>query len=124
MAEFYLGHRKSFDLDIFSAQEGLIQPFSRQATAALQDAGIRVEVVRQFSTFVELSCAEREEQTKVQFALDSPFRLAPVDRCEYGISVGNLADLAADKLLAFTGRVEPRDAVDLFFLLEQTDFRL
>ena len=122
LAEFYLGHRKSFDLDIFSAEEGLIQPFSRQAVDALQKAGIWVEVVRQFSTFVELSCMEREEQTKVQFALDSPFRLASVDRSEYGISVSSLADLTADKLLAFTGRVEPRDAVDLFFLLEHQNF--
>jgi hypothetical protein len=28
LAEFYLGHRKSFDLDIFTTEKGLIIPFS------------------------------------------------------------------------------------------------
>ena len=29
LAEFYLGHRKSFDLDIFTTEKELILPFSR-----------------------------------------------------------------------------------------------
>ena len=29
LAEFYLGHRLSFDLDFFTAEEPLIVPFSR-----------------------------------------------------------------------------------------------
>jgi predicted nucleotidyltransferase component of viral defense system len=28
LAEFYLGHRRSFDLDIFTTEKGLIIPFS------------------------------------------------------------------------------------------------
>ncbi len=30
LAEFYLGHRLSFDLDLFTTKEGLIAPFSYQ----------------------------------------------------------------------------------------------
>jgi len=29
LAEFYLGHRKSFDLDLFTSEKELILPFSR-----------------------------------------------------------------------------------------------
>ena len=29
LAEFYLGHRKSFDLDMFTSEKELILPFSR-----------------------------------------------------------------------------------------------
>jgi predicted nucleotidyltransferase component of viral defense system len=28
LAEFYLAHRKSFDLDIFTTEKGIIVPFS------------------------------------------------------------------------------------------------
>ncbi|MCX5971134.1 MAG: nucleotidyl transferase AbiEii/AbiGii toxin family protein [Coprothermobacterota bacterium] len=121
LAEFYLGHRKSFDLDIFTGEEGLVQPFSRQAVGALRGSNIVVQVVRQFATFVELSCIEHDESTEVQFALDSPFHLNPPDNSEYGIQIASFADLATDKLLAFTGRMESRDAVDLFFLMKDAN---
>lgn len=99
----------------------MVQPFSRQAVGALRDSNIAVQVVRQFSTFVELSCIEDDESTKVQFALDSPFHLNPPDNSEYGIQIASFADLATDKLLAFTGRMESRDAVDLFLLLKDAN---
>jgi hypothetical protein len=28
LAEYYLGHRKSYDLDLFTAEAGLVVPFS------------------------------------------------------------------------------------------------
>jgi hypothetical protein len=38
---------------------------------------------------------------------------------ESGIWVSDFADLKVDKLLAYYGRAEPRDAVDLHFILQQ-----
>ncbi len=59
------------------------------------------------------------ESLKVDLAQDSPFRLEPPVETEAGIRVGSLTDLRVDKLLAYFGRAEPRDAVDLFFILQQ-----
>jgi hypothetical protein len=36
--------------------------------------------------------------------------------------VNDFLDIQADKTLAFFGRVEPRDAIDLYFLLQCTKF--
>ena len=36
LAEFYLGHRNSYDLDLFTPEEGLILPFSRAFADGLQ----------------------------------------------------------------------------------------
>ncbi len=36
LAKFYLGHRRSYDLDIFTAQKGLILPFSRTVEEELK----------------------------------------------------------------------------------------
>ena len=40
---------------------------------------------------------------------------------DIGIKVNDYTDLIVDKLLAFFGRMEPRDAVDLFFILKNED---
>ncbi len=36
-----------------------------------------------------------------------------------GVWVSSFTDLKVDKLLAYYGRAEPRDAVDLYFILQQ-----
>jgi hypothetical protein len=63
--------------------------------------------------------AYANEKTKIQLAYDSPFRFEePVDS-ELGIKINDYKDIIVDKFLAFFGRAEPRDAVDLFFILRK-----
>ncbi len=120
LAEFYLGHRRSFDLDLFTAEHGLVLPFSRVAERQLTDEGLAVSVVRRLETFADLEISQDEETVRVQFALDSPHRFAPPVDTPLG-PVNNYQDLVVDKLLAFFGRAEPRDAVDLAFIFEDVD---
>ena len=121
LAEFYLGHRRSFDLDLFTGEKGLVLPFSRLVE---QDLGAMfpLKVVRRFDTFVELELGKRDEAVKVQLAYDSPFRFDEPVISELGVRVNDLKDLVVDKLLAFFGRLEPRDAIDLFFILKDWQF--
>jgi len=116
LAEFYLGHRLSYDLDFFTDVEGLILPVSYQLERLAKD--LDVKVVRRFSTFVELLIQQQGESLKIDLALDSPFRFEPPILCPPGIKVNNFSDLCVDKLLAYYGRAEPRDAIDLFFILQ------
>jgi hypothetical protein len=119
LAEYYLGHRLSFDLDFFTAEASLILPYSYQIEALGRHGDLEVSVVRRFTTYVELTVAQNEERLKVDLAQDSPFRLEPSVQTEEGIRVSALSDLRIDKLLAYYGRAEPRDAVDLYFILQQ-----
>jgi hypothetical protein len=119
LAEFYLGHRLSFDLDFFTPEDGLILPFSYQLEALGRDHSMQVSVVRRFVSYVEFLVTHGAQSLKIDLALDSPFRFASPLLCEYGVHVNSYADLRVDKLLAYCGRAEPRDAVDLFFILQQ-----
>ena len=119
LAEYYLGHRLSFDLDFFTGEAPLILPHSYQIEALGQEGDLRVSVVRRFSTYVDFMVTREAESLKVDLAQDSPFRLEPPTRTETGIWVSSLPDLRVDKLLAYFGRAEPRDAVDLYFILQQ-----
>lgn len=117
LAEFYLGHRRSFDLDLFTSQKELILPFSRTFESDLK-RNYLYQVIRRFESFVEFEVTIENESIKIQMALDSPFRFEPTIDTDFGVQVNNFLDLSVDKFLAFFGRVEARDAVDLFFILK------
>lgn len=44
LAEFYLGHRVSFDLDLFTGEAGLVLPFSYRVEAACPARGLQISV--------------------------------------------------------------------------------
>lgn len=121
LGEFYLGHRRSFDLDLFTTEQSLIVPFSRIGEERFSQQGFSVRIIRRLESFAELELGWEDEKVRVQFAFDSPYRFAPPVKTPL-VSVNDFQDLVVDKLLAFFGRAEPRDAVDLYFILKSEDF--
>jgi len=120
LADFFLAHRKSFDLDLFTAEAGLTLPFSRILEDVLQRS-LSVNAVRRLESFVELEVGTGEDSTRIQLAYDSPFRFGEPLDSDLEVKVNDYRDLIVDKLLAFFGRAEPRDAIDLFFILQTED---
>jgi hypothetical protein len=118
LAEFYLGHRLSFDLDLFTAEADLILPFSYGLESACRAGGLGVQAVRRFSSFVELVVSSEAESVRVDLAMDSPYRFDAPVASRYGVWINGWQDLSVDKLLAYYGRAEPRDAIDLYFILQ------
>jgi hypothetical protein len=123
LAEYYLGHRLSYDLDLFTSEADLVLPFSFRMEQAAQAAGLQVKIVRRFASFVEFQVSRGGDDLKVDLALDSPFRFTPAELGDAGVMVNDFQDIQADKTLAFFGRAEPRDAIDLYFLLKRTRFQ-
>jgi predicted nucleotidyltransferase component of viral defense system len=119
LSEYYLGHRLSFDLDIFTGTDGLVQPVSFQVEQTCAEHNLPVKVIRRFATFVEFLVGDEQNGLKVDLALDSPFRFQPPVLSETGVQVNNYIDLRTDKLLAYFGRSEPRDAIDLYFIMQK-----
>ncbi len=119
LTEFYLAHRVSFDLDFFTSEEALIVPFSYRVAMLADTHPFQVEVVRRFATYVEFLITQDTDTLKVDLAFDSPFRFAALVISEYGVWVNPFEDLRVDKLLAYYGRAEPRDAADLYFILQR-----
>lgn len=118
LAEYYLGHRLSFDLDFFTGIEGLVLPLSYQIEQSGQKFGLDISVVRRFATFAQFMVSNQNGSQKIDLAMDSPFRFEPPVLTKEGIFVNNYQDLRIDKLLAYFGRAEPRDAVDLYFIMQ------
>jgi hypothetical protein len=118
LAEYYLGHRLSYDLDFFTSDDGLVQPVSFQIERLSEEKNLKLKVIRRFATYVEFLISDDNETLKVDLALDSPFRFQEPVFTSRGIWVNHYVDLCVDKLLAYYGRAELRDAVDLYLILE------
>jgi len=118
LAEFYLGHRRSFDLNLFTTEQPLVLPFSRVVEEDLRREGLDVRAVRRLETFAEFEVSRGQDVVRMQLAYDTPHRFAPPVETELG-RVNDFPDLVVDKLLAFFGRAEPRDAVDLAFIFRE-----
>ena len=121
LADFYFGHRFSYDLDLFTTKEKLVFPFSRIVEKRLKKK-FSINVTRRFQTFVEFELSRKNEATRIQLAYDSPFRFAEPLESNLEIKVNDYKDIIIDKFLTFFGRTELRDAVDLFFILRKEDF--
>lgn len=118
LAAYHLHHRLSEDMDFFTPIEGLIQLVSKKLKVELEKKGIDVNLIRSFKSFVEMIANKEEESMKIQFALDSPYRLDKTKEFN-GLVVDSLLDMAVGKLLALFGRAEERDFVDIYFLVKE-----
>lgn len=117
LAEFYLGHRRSYDLDFFTRERDLIIPFVRLVEDKFRQERYLLSVIRRFESSVEFEVNKEGEDLRLHFAYDSPFHFEEPCFSELGVKVNDYKDLIVDKLLAFFGRWEQRDAIDLFFIL-------
>lgn len=121
LAAYYLHHRESEDLDFFS-DPGLNAPaFGDVVTDTAAAEGIRLEPYGGRSlgmaTYVARGTGEPEQGVKLQFAVQSPFRLAPLETAAEGIRVSSFRDICAGKLHAVCDRLAHRDFYDLYVIV-------
>lgn len=119
LAEFFLGHRYSYDIDLFTTEENLLTPFCRVLEQRAKRNRLALSTVRRFGSFVEYLMEASDSSFLIQIAVDTPYRFGGPLLSEHGVWVNDWDDLKVDKLLAFYGRAEPRDAIDLYFILER-----
>lgn len=118
LAEFYLHHRKSYDVDLFSdVPVGLpeITRFIKTVAKILKTQPAAYEKVHDRHGFLlqTKNGALKVEFVHYQFpALQKRWRTQ-------GILVDSLKDIAVNKLFATLDRNEPKDLVDLFFILQE-----
>ncbi|MEW6456317.1 MAG: nucleotidyl transferase AbiEii/AbiGii toxin family protein [Acidobacteriota bacterium] len=121
LSAFYLKHRRSNDLDLFTTIEELITPFSLKVEETLKRKGLVIERKRSFQSFVELFASSPMEFTVLHIALDSPFRFEePQESKDFPkLRIDSLIDISTNKLLTLFGRATLRDFIDVYFLIKE-----
>lgn len=123
LAEFYLQHRYSEDLDFFTEQEFdsvALTPFLATAKDQLGAQGIdsQQSFNRQlfFLTF-------EDEVLKTEFTY-YPFPRIEVGKREGGIAIDSLIDIAVNKLFTIYQQPRARDYIDLYYIIQQQSWSL
>lgn len=117
LSEYYLQHRLSQDLDIFTVnQEITFDAVNAEIRKIIDREGLRIESEIVSDSFLRYILKTNGEVLKVDLVKDVPVHFGEIKN--FGlIRVDSVENIAVGKLLALFGRADPKDFIDLFFLL-------
>ena len=125
LAEFYLKHRYSEDIDLFTEKEEVNQPV---VEAFLKKSSVKLSVVKivksQFLGLVSFKLKYKDgEELKVDF------NYYPFLRIEKGLKYKNLEvdsvyDIATNKVHTLFMKPRSRDYIDLYFIIKSFNYSL
>ena len=117
LAAFYLQHRLSDDLDLFTHSID-VESIERSLESAVTEKGHKIECNRRAPGFRSYSV---DGELKVDVVKDVDFRVGAPELVG-DIMVDSKKNIAVNKVLAVYGRLDPKDYVDLFFLLRGGEY--
>lgn len=115
---FYLGHRGSLDLDVFTQRRDMLPELSARLEAWCEEAGAQWQITRDYPGFRRYQVRLEGASTLVDLVHDQSHQVVPVaDKpVREGLRVDPLREIRANKLAALLGRGETKDLVDLYAL--------
>jgi len=117
LAGFHLHHRRTLDLDLFTAEDRIDEGEAALLDAA-RDVGAAVERLRTSVDFRRFLLRRRDESLVVDIARDLAPQIEPEKSVIDGIRVDGLREILANKLCTLLSRGELRDLVDVKALEE------
>lgn len=111
LAAFYLHHRYSDDLDLFSEQPVPIEPIA--AFLRSLPGAVRSDYEQKFDRRMFLVRFQTSATLKVEFTL-YPFTRLEHGRTVDGIALDSLHDILVNKLAAMTERHDAKDYADIY----------
>lgn len=118
LAAFYLHHRLSEDIDLFTTSDDALPLVRREIPAIAENLGCRVQsgtTTRHFQMFFLESHAGTV--LKIDLVRDVDIQFGAHQKID-GIIVDAEKNIAVNKILSVFGRAESKDFVDLYFLLQ------
>ncbi len=116
LAGFYLHHRPTLDLDLFTLDPVAFETGRRTLEAAATELDATVAVRQHAPGFERYVVAGRGESVVVDLVLERVSQTCGAKRVIGSISIDPLAEILVNKLTTILSRAEERDLVDLLFL--------
>ncbi len=123
LARFYFHHRESIDLDLFTQNQKI--DFS-QVNLEIERIGnqLGLTTAKQVTTntFLQFIFEDSEKNTlKVDFVKDIPVHFGDFKQ-EGKVKLDSLENMGSNKITAIFGRTDHKDFIDLYYILQETDF--
>jgi len=113
---FYLHHRPTLDLDLFTLDPVAFETGRRALEAAAAELGATVSVRQHAPGFERYVVTGSGESVVVDLVLERVPQTCGAKKIIGSISVDPLAEILVNKLTTILSRAEERDLVDLLFL--------
>jgi len=128
LSEFYLQHRYSDDLDFHTRKSGNLEEDFKGFLKILDSFGLQIEIQRRFDQLMTVSvhsAGNKDEKLKLEFNRDATVMIAPALIREKVI-IDSFEDIAVNKVCTILSRGpgEPKDFVDLYFILNESNYNL
>lgn len=124
LAEYYLKHRYSDDLDFFTekrdADNLVLDIFVSEIKTRLGFASVEYRKIHDRRIFF---FKKNNGELKVEFTA-YPYPKLQTRKKSGLVDIDSLYDISANKLTALIDRIEVKDFVDLYFVFNETDFTL
>jgi len=118
LAAFYLQHRYSEDIDLFTLNETALYEASRSLPTLAANLGAVYEERPRTPSFQQAFIRTPTEQIKIDFVRDVGTQFG--EHLHQGaIVIDSELNIAVNKITAIFGRTTPKDFVDLYFLLKK-----
>lgn len=120
LAEYYLKHRLSEDLDLFTTDQSVdFASVSAQMNELITQLNFKIEHQVSTPTFLQFILQVSNSDTlKIDIVKDVPIHFGEIKKIDQ-VYVDSLENIAVGKLLAIFGRTVPKDFIDLYFLLQK-----
>lgn len=122
LAHHYFNHRLSEDLDFFTDQKFTfeeVDDWARELKKAAKFSGYTYKKVYDRWEFL----FENKKNLRIEFVYYNSDRATLEKRRKVnGIYIDSLKDIAANKLIALADRGEPKDLLDIYFLIKKGGF--
>ncbi len=123
LARFYFQHRESVDLDLFSQNQQL--DFSA-VNLEIERIGreLKLTTTKQVTTntFLQFIFEDSEKNIlKVDLVKDIPVHFGEFKQ-EGKVRLDSLENIGSNKITAIFGRTDHKDFIDLYYILNKTDF--
>lgn len=122
LAVYYFQHRVSDDLDFFSFDEPdtfFIHQFVNNLKNFIKAKEVRYERLHDRNQFYFKFDGE---ELKIEFT-KYPFKQLKKPELIDGLKIDSLRDIGANKMMAALERFDPKDFVDLYFILHRTNLK-
>lgn len=123
LSEFYLHHRDSHDLDLFSETEFDLDPITTFAGIAGKKLRAKHISHKQFLGLHTYELQFSKTILKIDFNY-YPFPRINKGKTWHGLAIDSLEDIAVNKVHTLSTRARERDYIDLYFIMKNNDFTL
>lgn len=123
LSEFYLQHRLSEDIDLFTTSDVNDQEIDKIMSQAVKKLDAMSFNKRRISGLFLYQLQFKDSSLKIDF---NSFPYEPVERgiLYNRLRIDSFYDIAINKLYTILGRFQTRDFIDLYFILRKNEFTL